>query len=230
MVAIVADRTIVRYYDRLASEYDAVRFGNSYGRFIDTQERAILAKLLPAGSEKILDLGCGTGRLVGFATHGGDASIESLKFAAQRHPDRIFVGADAAALPFRSMSFDAAFSFHLLMHLKPEVIAAIFAQIGRLLKPGGIFVADVASGFRRRLHPRRDAEWHGATSLTRAEFRDLAAPAGLRLRAMVGVGLFPVHRIPRRLRPALAGLDRHLAALVPGCASYLVGCFEKARP
>jgi hypothetical protein len=30
---------IVDYYDGLAKSYDSDRFGNSYGRFIDRQER-----------------------------------------------------------------------------------------------------------------------------------------------------------------------------------------------
>jgi hypothetical protein len=33
------DRAIIDYYDALAPRYDADRFGNSYGRFLDAQER-----------------------------------------------------------------------------------------------------------------------------------------------------------------------------------------------
>lgn len=220
------DRTIVQYYDRLAPTYDAERFGHSYGQFIDAQERAILARLLPRGATRILDLGCGTGRLSGFATHGCDASIESLK-VARRKSDRTFVAADAAALPFAAGSFDAAFSFHLLMHLERATIASLFIEAGRVLAPGGTFIADIPSAFRRRLHARRAAGWHGATSLTAAELSALAAPAGLRLRLTLGVALTPVHRVPHRLRAGLARLDLRLAALAPACASYLVGSFVK---
>jgi SAM-dependent methyltransferase len=143
------------------------------------------------------------------------------------HSDKTFAGADAVALPFRSDSFDAIFSFHVFMHLEPEVIGQVFAEVGRVLKPGAVFIADVASGFRRRLHPRRNPQWHGATSLTRREFQSLAEPAGLKLQASVGIALMPVHRIPRRLRRPLADLDRRFAALAPEWASYIVGCFAK---
>ena len=226
----VIDRAMIQYYDRLAPTYDAERFGNSYGRFLDAQERATLLRRLPMAAASVLDLGCGTGRLTDFATLGCDASIESLKLAAQRHLKKTFVGADAASLPFRSNSFDAVFCFHVFMHLKPETIGQVLAEVGRVLKPGAIFIADVASGLRRRLHPRPSTQWHGATSLTRREFQRLAEPAGLELQAAAGIGLIPIHRIPRRLRPALAGLDRCFAALAPDCASYIVGCFAKETP
>jgi len=223
----VIDRAMIQYYDRLARTYDAERFGNSYGKFLDAQERATLARLLPLETGSVLDLGCGTGRLTDFATHGCDASIESMKLASQRHLKKTFVGADAISLPFRSDSFDAVFSFHVFMHLKPAAIGEVFAEVGRVLKPGAVFVADVASGFRRRLHPRGSSQWHGATSLTRREFQKLAAPAGLKLRASVGIALMPIHRIPRRFRQSLANLDRRLAAMAPDWASYVVGCFAK---
>jgi SAM-dependent methyltransferase len=223
----VIDRAMIQYYDRLARTYDAERFGNSYGKFLDAQERATLARLMPMQGRSILDLGCGTGRLTDFATHGCDASIESVKLASQRHLKKIFVGADAVSLPFPSDTFDAVFSFHVFMHLKPEVVGKVFAEVGRVLKPGAIFVADVASGFRRRLHPRASSQWHGATSLTRREFERLAEPAGLKLQASVGIALLPIHRIPRRFRRSLAGLDWRFAAMVPDLASYIVGCFAK---
>jgi SAM-dependent methyltransferase len=224
----VIDRATIQYYDRLAPTYDAERFGNSYGKFLDAQERATLARLLPRGA-RVLDLGCGTGRLTDFATHGCDASIESLKIATRRHSNKAFVAGDATSLPFGSDTFDAAFGFHVFMHLKPEAIGMVLAEIGRVLKPEAIFIADVASGYRRRLHPRPSAQWHGATSLTRRELARLAEPAGLKLRASAGIALIPIHRIPRRFRRFLTDLDRRLAARVPDWASYIVGCFAKER-
>jgi SAM-dependent methyltransferase len=224
----VIDRAIIQYYDRLAPTYDAERFGHSYGQFIDAQERAILGRMLPQSATRVLDIGCGTGRLSGFATHGCDASVESLE-VARRKVERAFVGADATGLPFDAGAFDAAFSFHLLMHLEPAAIAMLLREAGRVLEPGGVFIADIPSGLRRRLRPRRDAGWHGATSLTMAQFRDLATPAGLTLRKTAGIALMPVHRIPHRLRGALARIDQRLAGLAPACASYMVGCFVKER-
>jgi len=225
------DRTIIEYYDRLAPRYDVERFGNAYGRFLDAQERAIISRFLPRCSEAVLDLGCGTGRLTDFSTVGSDASLASIRLAAQRFPEKLFVGADALALSFRENSFDAAFSFHVFMHLEVAAIRTIFGEVARVLKPGGVFVADVASRFRRRIHGpmlgRETSDWHGSTSLTQGEFGALGASAGLRLQRTVGVALMPIHRIPNKFRGRLASLDRYLAAIAPDCASYLVGCFVK---
>jgi SAM-dependent methyltransferase len=105
---------------------------------------------------------------------------------------------------FRENSFDAAFSFHVFMHLEIESMRAIFAEVARVLKPEGVFIADVASRFRRRIHGRRTSGWHGSISLTQRKFGDLAASAGLKLRRTAGVALIPIHRIPSGYRSRLA--------------------------
>ena len=221
----VIDRAMIQYYDRLAPTYDAERFGNSYGKFLDAQERATLARLLPMHARRVLDLGCGTGRLTDFATHGCDASMESLKLASQRHLKKAFVGADAVSLPFPPDSFDAVFSFHVFMHLKPEMVGKVFAESAGAQARGHLHCRRI--GVSPSYHPRASSHWHGATSLTRREFQTLAEPAGLKLQASVGIALLPIHRIPRRLRRSLADLDRRFAAMVPDLASYIVGCFAK---
>ena len=38
-------KEVVEYYDSIASTYDDSRFGNSYGRFIDAEERKVLNQL-----------------------------------------------------------------------------------------------------------------------------------------------------------------------------------------
>ena len=40
-------KNIKKYYDDLAPQYDQDRFGNSYGRYIDLQEKAVIEKHLP---------------------------------------------------------------------------------------------------------------------------------------------------------------------------------------
>ena len=66
---------VKEYYNSIANNYDKNRFGNSYGKFIDAEERKILAKwLIGMNKETILDYGCGTGRLSEFANSGIDIS------------------------------------------------------------------------------------------------------------------------------------------------------------
>ena len=64
---------IETYYNDIASNYDQWRFGNSYGKYIDYQERAILNNWLrDLKGKNILDLGCGTGIFLDLANTGLD--------------------------------------------------------------------------------------------------------------------------------------------------------------
>lgn len=76
-------QSVQDYYDQLASNYDQNRFANSYGQYIDRMERQILTTwLTDTPAAQVIDMGCGTGRLLDFALTGVDASTEMLKVAA----------------------------------------------------------------------------------------------------------------------------------------------------
>ena len=222
-------REIIEYYDRLAPTYDQDRFGNSYGRFVDAQERRLLGKWLSAERRDVLEIACGTGRLSNFAQVACDASQESVKLAQARHPSVRFVAADAMRLPFRTQSFDAVYGFHLLMHLDRDSVRATLGEASRVLRPGGIFAGDVLSAARRRLgaRPQGECSWHGNTALDSDEFRTLCAEHRLLPVQLRGLLLLPIQRVPARLRPLLAPVDRWLSARLPSWSSYLIGCFVK---
>ena len=219
---------IIAYYDRLAPLYDQDRFGNSYGRFVDARERALVERWL-AGRRDVLEIACGTGRLSNIASVACDASQASLKVARERDPRLARTAADATRLPFAPASVDAVFGFHLLMHLDATSVRATIAEAARVLRPGGLLVADVVSATRRRLWPRATPEvaWHGSTVLTVDAFREVCASQGLRCKAMTGLLLLPVQRLPPWLRPFLAPLDAALGRAMPSLSSCLIGCFVK---
>ena len=76
------ERQLVDYYDRLADNYDSNRFGNSYGRYVDAQERRLFADWLDqVRGGTILDLACGSGRLLDLASCGPDASLATRALA-----------------------------------------------------------------------------------------------------------------------------------------------------
>lgn len=210
------------YYDGIAAGYDASRFGNSYGRYLDAQERAILQRWLPAvPGARVLDLACGTGRLLDFASVGVDTSAAMLGQARARAPGRTLIQATATALPFEDDSLDAVFSLHFFMHLSRAMQAQVLAECRRVLRPGGVLVFDVPSATRRRLLRQRPGGWHGATSLSFGEIREAAGP-GWQLADRSAALMLPVHRLPAGLRDPLRRVDSLLcrSPLMP-LASYL---------
>lgn len=79
---------VVEYYDHLAKDYDRDRFGNSYGRFIDAEERAVLSRWKVKDSGRVLEVACGTGRSLDFAAAGCDASSKCSPWPAKSIPAR----------------------------------------------------------------------------------------------------------------------------------------------
>jgi ubiquinone/menaquinone biosynthesis C-methylase UbiE len=105
----------------------------------------------------ILDVGCGTGKLLksaesrfpGAKLVGVDAAIEMVKYAQASNPIGTiqFQQAMAEELPFPNASFDLVFST-MTFHHWPDQTRGI-AEVARVLSPGGRWLlADfVASGF-----------------------------------------------------------------------------------
>ncbi|MES3020417.1 MAG: class I SAM-dependent methyltransferase [Pseudomonadota bacterium] len=198
------------YYDKLAKDYDRDRFDNSYGRYIDQMERQILRQWLggtvPAD---VLDIGCGTGRLLDFAMSGVDASRAMLEVAASKFPDRQLRLAQLPDLGPALPRYDAAICFHVFMHLDPASIAQSLASIAGAVRPGGHLIVDIPSQHRRAMNRRRPSQsgWHGDTAATHADIARWAGPAW-RIVGRRGILFFPIHRLPSIARPLLRGFDR----------------------
>lgn len=134
-------------YDKEADAYDASRGGEPRAA---AAADAVLG-LLPAATERLLDVGCGTGivtrRLAAArpATRvtGADLTYGMARMAAMRLPGSVLL-ADGRRLPFRDGTFDAVTSVWLL-HLfdEPEDVRAVVAECARVLKPGGVYVTTV---------------------------------------------------------------------------------------
>src|ERR1700739_44764 len=95
--------------------------------------------------EFILDLGCGDGqltqRLAATGAHvlGVDGSAEMIAAARERGIEAEL--ANAESLPFHDGTFDAVFSNAALHWVRGQ--DAVLAQVYRVLKPGGRFVAEM---------------------------------------------------------------------------------------
>lgn len=203
-------QTITQYYNELAKGYDADRFGNSYGQYLHRQEHRLLQRWLRNKGEPVVSLGCGTGRLMELATHGADISPAMITEASRKCPDKTFTVCPATDTTYADAFFEAAFCLHLLMHLPTDTIAEILAEANRIVKPDGWLIVDYPNGRRRQLVKPKEAGWHGNTSFTVQTFQQLAAQQGWQLQQYSGVLLFPVHRLPRWLRPLLLPIDTWL--------------------
>jgi SAM-dependent methyltransferase len=96
---------------------------------------------------RVLELGCGNGRLVtallekGWDTTALDFSATAV--GTTRTSTRVFPGlhalcADARHLPFPVSVFDAVFAWHIIGHMDQAGRSRIAGQITSVLRPGGI--------------------------------------------------------------------------------------------
>lgn len=216
---------IVEYYNDLASTYDQNRFENTYGRFIDNQERGILNQLLTNKNELILDLACGTGRLLNYASIGVDASAEMIAIAKRKFPEKTFLQTEADQIPVEDNSIDSIISFHFFMHLDQNKISQILEESNRILKKGGRIIFDIPSRKRRNLLGYKKTNWHGASSLSMNDFK---VNSNFKIKRTFGVLFFPIHRFPDFCRKFLVPLDSFLAnSFLKEYSSYLIIELEK---
>lgn len=219
---------VITYYDKLAENYDLDRFENSYGKFIDKQERKILGKLLKSiDSENVLDLACGTGRLLNKAQFGVDASENMIKIAKKKFPNKSLRVSDASNTGFENEQFDAIFSFHLLMHLSKDKIIDIFDEAYRILNKNGRFIFDIPSKKRRKLFKYKTKTWHGATSFSEKELKRIFGN-NWKIKRYYGILFLPIHRFPRFIRKTFLFLDNVLCkSFLKEYSSYLIFEVEK---
>jgi ubiquinone/menaquinone biosynthesis C-methylase UbiE len=223
---------IRRYYSSIAKNYDQNRFGNSYGSFIHARESDILNRFLPKNAEKILDLGCGTGRLTHFATDAIDQSAEMVAIAQAKNLSKNVKIGDALQLDFLENSFDGVFCFHVLMHLSESDVTQLFAETHRILKPNGVFIVDFPSKKRRNLlgwhgSTKPNSPWHSATAFDEKSLQNLVGGDWKIVRSE-GLLMWPIQRFPDSIRPFFEKLDDFSGRFFgKSWASYQVVCLEK---
>lgn len=141
--------------------YDAVAWLSTGGQEGAIRRETIAAARITPGAS-VLDVGCGTGTLAIAAAkkaktdgevHGIDASPEMIELARRKAAKKgvaaTFHVAPIEALPFPDATFDVVLSTFMLHHLPDDVKRAGFAEVHRVLKPGGHLLAvDLADGNR----------------------------------------------------------------------------------
>lgn len=149
-------RTRGRDLDHVAWLYDPVLEGLSFGRERRFREKT-LAHMTFAPTDRILDVGCGTGSLTllvaGRLTPPGeaigiDAAPRMIEIARRKAreagvPARFETGV-AESLEFADASFDMVVNSMFTHHIDNGLKRLAFAEMFRVLRPGGSLVtADV---------------------------------------------------------------------------------------
>ncbi|MFN9173042.1 MAG: class I SAM-dependent methyltransferase [Synechocystis sp.] len=104
-----------------------------------------LQDLSLTSQQTILDLCCGGGQAtqylvkIGGLVTGLDASPKALARAKLAVANATYVQGMAEALPFGDRHFDVVHTSVALHEMTPDQLNQIFAEVYRVLKPGGIF-------------------------------------------------------------------------------------------
>jgi len=143
---------------------------------------ARLARLRAAApGGKLLDIGCGTGFIIHLAVdhfteiHGLDITPAMLARIRRDRGNITLHTAPAEALPFTDASFDAVTAYSFMDHLDDPL--AVLKQAARVLRPGGLFYADLVPNrlFWQSLRGLRDAT--GLSDIVAREYRMVMAEA-----------------------------------------------------
>lgn len=129
--------TTLEVYERWAPSY----LPEPHNALMRAEQREMLALLPPVSGLRALDLACGTGRYARQLRAAGAGEVVAADFspAMLRHSvDGLRVRASLTSLPFAKGAFDVVVSGLALGHAGD--LHACFAEIARVLRPGGVLL------------------------------------------------------------------------------------------
>jgi ubiquinone/menaquinone biosynthesis C-methylase UbiE len=151
---------IIKTYQKkeIVDIFDKERYMFKYQKEKHKLESKIVIRAISKEEKiKILDVACGTGRLVptifkknnNAEYFGLDTSKEMLAWLQEKVKklniqNKVkLVISDATKIPFKDETFDIVFTYHLLWHLPFEEQEKIIREMLRVTKRGGILIIDI---------------------------------------------------------------------------------------
>jgi len=140
---------------RNAERYERERFSSVGGREVDRVEQEAVFSFISSlkASGRVMDLGCGTGRITSELVRRGfrrvvgiDVSDAMLAEAKKHVKGAEFIRSSMFSLPELG-TFDACVSVRVIHHLRYADMKRAFIQIRRVLKDGAVFVFDTNRAF-----------------------------------------------------------------------------------
>jgi len=124
---------------------------------------------------KLLDVGCGTGFIIHLAVglfdeiHGVDITPAMMQRVKTDKGNITLHQSTAEAMPFADASFDAVTAYSFVDHVADQ--GALLREIARVLRPGGVFYADLVPSrlFWAALSGLSPQDEAGASDIVRRE-------------------------------------------------------------
>lgn len=143
--------SVRRSYDAVAEQYVASFGGELAGKPLD---RALLACLVEQSGKDapVADLGCGPGHVAAWLASGGaavagiDLSPGMIAVGRREYPEVEFREGDLLALPAGAGEFAAVVALYSIIHLESGELPGAFAEMCRVLRPGGLVLVAFHAG------------------------------------------------------------------------------------
>jgi len=227
------------YVGQKAREYDEKRFISSGGRLIADTETSMLMQLFEgvATGSRVLEVGCGTGRLLlfahasGFRCSGLDASpdmlVETKRKFSELNADVSLHLSEGSNLPFDDGTFDCVYSIRVLNQTESaDYACTVIRDMVRVTRPGGRILIEFVNKWRPRIGPAG----RKSVRLSPRAVIDTATRDGARLiwmRGLFFLGMTASLRTPDFLKPLVKQLDAFLSRLLPRLCARGYALFEK---
>lgn len=131
------NRDTLKTYDKISRDYADINYQPEF--WFDEFE--IFKKMLPGN--KILDIGCGTGRdailftMRGYDYLGIDASTGMLKVAKTKAPNAKFMKADFYSLNGKFKNFDGFWAAASILHVPKNKVKSVLKSFRKTIKDNG---------------------------------------------------------------------------------------------
>ncbi|MCO8277948.1 class I SAM-dependent methyltransferase [Actinoplanes sp. TRM 88003] len=139
-------------HDVLSEWYAENLVGILEGMPVERAMLGLFAEMTLAVGPEVADVGCGTGRLLpylaslGLAPRGVDLSPKMVEVARRDNPGFAYEVADVRDLPYSDASLAGVVCWYSLIFLAPDAREPAFAELARIVRPGGYLVAAFKHG------------------------------------------------------------------------------------
>lgn len=156
-------------YDTVAADYAKLLSTELESKPLDRGLLGVFAEYVrSARLGPVADVGCGPGRVTTYLAHlgldafGVDVSPGMIDVARSRYPDLRFEVGAMAALDLADGALGGVLAWYSIIHTPPEHLSTAFAELGRVLAPGGHILLAFQAGEDDHVH-REEAYGHAVS-------------------------------------------------------------------